>query len=238
MPTLKNLQFSGRVGPVIFYFVGDKFHRRSAPTHIRQTAKTKIRSTNFGIASRAGKTLRSELLPVLAFPKDKLMQSRFSGAIAKWLQLEDVQNLLPAEDLGNLYNFRFNLHGAFPESFRVPYTISKVGNTAFAIQLPAFMPLQYLKGPEGTVSVDCTFAVAGCNLASGAASGSYTTTLAIPYNNTVIPAQTITLPFAQNQGSLIVIAAALTFTIVKEGTMQKNTENAFMPSSVIKSYYL
>src|SRR5258708_22685024 len=82
---------------------------KSAPARVRQTKNTKIRSTNFGIASRAGKALRYELLPVLPFPKDKLMQSKFSGAICNWLQLQSMQSLKPSDELPHIYNFDFNI---------------------------------------------------------------------------------------------------------------------------------
>ncbi len=44
MPHVKNLRVAGRTGPVIFYYVGDKFYVRAAPRKIKQARKTKITS--------------------------------------------------------------------------------------------------------------------------------------------------------------------------------------------------
>jgi hypothetical protein len=52
---------------------------------VKQPAATKIRSGNFGIAARAGKTLRSGLIPSMPNATDQSMQNSFSGAISKWL---------------------------------------------------------------------------------------------------------------------------------------------------------
>ena len=39
MPQVKNHGVSGRIGPVIFYYVGDKFYTRAAPGKIKQAPK-------------------------------------------------------------------------------------------------------------------------------------------------------------------------------------------------------
>jgi hypothetical protein len=44
MLQVKNLGVAGRIGPVIFYYVGDKFYKRAAPGKIKQAPKTKITS--------------------------------------------------------------------------------------------------------------------------------------------------------------------------------------------------
>src|SRR5664279_5234424 len=61
------------------------------------TLATKIRNENFGIASRASSPLRKALSATIPFPTDRSMQSRFSGSIAKWLCLSDVEALAPCD---------------------------------------------------------------------------------------------------------------------------------------------
>lgn len=115
---------SGKIGNVVFYKRGDLYFARSVPGKVKQTDNTKKRSTNFGVASRAGKALRSLLLPVLPFPKDKIMQGRFSGAISKWLQTNNAAAVQPVDDVPFLQNFNFNEATSFGERCRVPLVVA------------------------------------------------------------------------------------------------------------------
>jgi hypothetical protein len=237
MPRLRNVAFSGRLDKVITYMMNDKYYYRAVPSGVNQSDGTKIRSNNFGIASRAGKALRNELLKVIPFPKDKSMQSKFSGAIAKWLQLHSLQSLQPAEDMPYIYNFGFNKDTAFQERFRVSIAIHNPDKNSFELDIPAFVPVQSISAPDNTISVDCNITVAGCVLANGISTGNYSTSFSIPYNNNEISAQAITLPFTQAPGNLIVIAAVLTYNISNAGKVEKCIEPFFMPCTIIKAIY-
>lgn len=237
MPQVKNLKVSGRIGPVIFYFVGDKFYSRAAPGKIKQAPKTKIRSMNFGIAARAGKALRGGLAEALPNTKDRQMQSRFSGAIAKWLALQSVKTVPPAEDIPGLYRFQFGGMWAFEDAFRVPFTVNIRNNEAIEIHVPALIPVEAMKGPRDTISVDCTFAVAACDLASGAPLENKLIRWNIPYNNATVPEQTFTIPCSQAAGSLIVITGGLRFNVLKNGVPVISDKPSYVSCSVLKSWY-
>ena len=238
MPQVKNLRVAGRIGPVIFYFVGDKFYSRAAPGKIKQAAKTKIRSTNFGIAARAGKALRVGLADVLPNAKDRQMQSRLSGGIAKWLALRSIKSLITAEDIPGLYRFQFGGLWAFEEKFRVPFTVSTASGGAIEIHVPAFVPIEALKGPSDMISVDCTFAIAGGDLATGMPLENNLVRWNIPYNTTEVPPQTFTLPCEQAVGSLIVITGGLRFNVLKSGVSTISDKPSDIACSVIKSWYV
>jgi hypothetical protein len=97
MATVTDVFLKGSVGNVVFYRRMGTQCARSRALHVKQSAATKIRSANFGIAARAGKTLRSGLTPSMPNATDRSMQSRFSGAIAKWLGTSGIDEL-PATD--------------------------------------------------------------------------------------------------------------------------------------------
>jgi len=86
MPSQINLQITGRIQNIVFYKRGDKYYARSVSGNIRQTKATKKRATEFGKASRAGKILRQQLLPVIPFPADNKMQTRLVSHLFKWLR--------------------------------------------------------------------------------------------------------------------------------------------------------
>ena len=196
-----------------------------------------MRSTNFGIAARAGKALRSELLQQLPFPLDKAMQSKFSGAIAKWLGPQSVNQLHPLEDMEYIINFEFNPVTSFIELFRVPFTVISLQGNQFQVSIPAFVPTLSILAPAETLSVECSFTVAGCALADGIATGTSTHLLEIHYDDTPVTAQDIVLPFVQAPGSLIVITAALTYTIIKNGGLAECDKPSYRPLTIVKAMY-
>ncbi len=85
MAKVTDVFVSGSLGNIIFYRRMGTQCARSRALHVKQSAATKTRSANFGIAARAGKTLRSGLMSSIPNVTDRSMQSRFSGAISKWL---------------------------------------------------------------------------------------------------------------------------------------------------------
>ena len=82
MAKVADVFLNGSMGNVVFYRRMGTNCARSRALHVKQSAATKIRSANFGIAARAGKTLRSGLTPSMPNATDRSMQSRFSGAIS------------------------------------------------------------------------------------------------------------------------------------------------------------
>jgi hypothetical protein len=85
MAKVTDVFLNGTIGNVVFYRRMGTQCARSRPLDVKQSAATKIRSANFGIAARAGKVLRSGLTASMPNATDRSMQSRFSGAIAKRL---------------------------------------------------------------------------------------------------------------------------------------------------------
>ncbi len=237
MARIKNLVFSGKVDQFIFYKMNEKYYVRTAPDNVKQSKNTKIRSTNFGIAARAGKALRNGLLPVIPFPRDKHVQSKFSGAISKWLQLHSLQSLQPVDSIPYIADFQFNTIRTLQERFKIKFTINNLHNNSLEVTIPAFIPVITIVAPLDTISVKCSVAIAGCALESGTGTGSYTSSFNIPYDGNEFPEQKIVLPFTEANGNLIVVAASLSYTILKNGNREKCNNPSFMPSAIIKAMY-
>ena len=118
MPSQINLQITGKIGNIIFYKRGDKYYARSVAGHTRQTKATKKRATEFGKASRAGKILRQQLLPVIPFPADKKMQTRLVSDLFSWLR-SGFDPGQPCDPVLFLNNFRFTESDTIAERWRV-----------------------------------------------------------------------------------------------------------------------
>lgn len=237
MARVTDVFVNGSVGNIIFYRRMDKNCARIKRTRIQQTAATKTRGANFGVASRAFKALRSGLTPAMPFPKDRSMQSRFLGAIAKWLGQSDINSLLPGDALPYISTFQFTTGYSFSERFKVPITISQSQDQLISVEVAAFIPARQIAAPAGTGSVTLVLSVAGCLVKSGEATGSETHTMLIPYNDSTVPAQAFEFHVPTPAGSLTVTAARLIYNAA-ENDWFSHTENPdFNAAGVINGRY-
>ncbi|HLP39772.1 hypothetical protein [Lacibacter sp.] len=225
----------GKLGNIVFYTRNGRHIARSVPDKVRQTDATKQRSKNFGIASAAGKPLRGLLAPVLPFPKDRSMQVRFSGVLAKWLALQQVHELVPQRPLPFVTGFCFNPATSITERVRIPFRIETQDASGVRIIVPAFVPVKSISAPAHTTLVDVHFSVASCNLLKAAATGSSIQSIRIPYTSSLQPEQELFFPVAAVPGSVVLVAASVIYTL-QNG--KQELRPAFLPSAVIDAWYL
>ncbi len=224
----------GRIDNIIFFQRGGKFFARSMPDKVKQTPATKKRSRNFGIAASAGRILRGLLLPSLPFPKDKQMQSRFSGAIAKWLRLSDLKNLQPEDKVSDVLDFDFNPNSSLSERCKITIDVNQPEDGLIEVNMAAFVPVKKIIAPARTAKVIFTISSASCKLKNSSSSGSFTVTLEIPYNEDLIKKQTLSFPVGASSGNLVVTVISLRYVLAGN----RLSENiSFMPSSVIDARY-
>lgn len=237
MAKIKDVFVSGTLEHLVFYRRMGTNCARMKRFNIRQTEATKARSFNFGIASRVGKGLRVGLSDVIPFPKDRSMQSRFSGAIAKWLGLSKVNELPSCDAAVYISDFAFTKGTTFRERFKAPIIISQPADNLVTVTIGAFVPGASIIAPAGTVSVNCTISVAGCMLKSGTPMGRETHRFEIPFNNIEIPAQTFDFHITIPSGSLIITAACLTYNILKNNRLTKTGKFGFVPAGILNARY-
>jgi hypothetical protein len=237
MARVMDVFVSGTVDNLVLYRRMGKSCSRIKRSHINQTDATKLRGVNFGIAARAGKALRAGLHDLIPFPTDRSMQSRFSGAIAKWLGTASVEALPPCDAAMYISNFQFTTGYTFKERFKVPVRVSQPQDNVITVSIDAFVPALRIAAPAGTAWVTLVLAVAGCLLQSGVATGSETHSIAFPFNDIEVPAQVLAFSVPARAGSLTVTGARLIYNRV-EGDAVNNINNpAFMPAGVIDGRY-
>jgi len=227
------IYLNGKLDNLVFYTAWGQKLVRSMPATLKQTSNTRTRSRNFGLAASVGRILRSQLEPVLHFPKDKKMQSLFSGAIARWLGLSDVASLPAQQQLPALTGFSFNTEVAFTDRCKIPFTISNHLNE-LQISLPAFIPDEVFAAPAGTQQVELSFCLAGCALQGASNGNGHTQTLVFPYNRQLQPAQTLVLPLAMQPGNLVMLGASARF-IKEEG--HADARPVYLPAGIIWAAY-
>lgn len=227
---------TGTIGNVVLYRRMGKPCARMKRDHIKQTAATKKRGVNFGIAARAGKALRQELSPAMPDPKDRSVQSRFSGAIAKWLGQSEVESLQPHDNLPFLGFFPFSKNDTFAERFKVPVSV-KTTDTGIGVSIGSFIPARNIIAPAGTVSVRLILSVAAATLATGIACGGQTESIEIPFNNVEIPARMFDFAVPTVAGTIIVTAARLLYCGYKNNYPFIIEKKGFNPAGVINARY-
>ena len=225
---------SGRMNNVVFFKRAGTYMARSLPATVKLAAATKVCNGNFGIASACGKILRQLLQPVLPFPKDRRMQIRFSGAIAKWLGAANAATIPPVTAIPFVNQFRFTECPGVAERWKLGLLVQQPAANTIALHIPAYIPTQTITAPAHTVAVTCTITAAACMLMGAAPTGSHTTTMEIPYTDTLIPAQTMEWPLPAPAGTVIITAMALRYQLA-DGRYCSTP--AFLPASVIDARY-
>jgi hypothetical protein len=238
MAKVTDVFLNGTIGNVVFYRRMGTQCARSRPLNVNQSAATKIRSANFGIAARAGKTLRSRLTPSMPNATDRSMQSRFSGAISKWLGTSAVDELPSTDAVPYINTLEFTKDQPLSQRFKVPFSVSVPQANLVTVSIDAFIPSKQIVAPAGTGLVTLVISVSGCVLKTGEPMGSETHKIDIPYNDTTVGAQVLEFHVNMPSQSLVVTAARLIYKRFEYNTRVEMNKEAFVPAGVIDARYV
>jgi hypothetical protein len=238
MAKVTDVFLNGTIGNVVFYRRMGTNCARSRALHVKQSAATKIRSANFGIAARAGKTLRSGLTPSMPNATDRSMQSRFSGAIAKWLGTSGIDELPSTDAVPHISVLEFTKEQPVRQRFKVPLTISMPQANMVTVSIDPFIPSKQIAAPAGTGLVTLVISVAGCLLKTGEPTGSETHTIDIPYNDSTVAAQVLEFHLNMPTQSLVVTAARIIYKRFEYNSWVNMNKEAFVPAGVMNARYV
>jgi hypothetical protein len=238
MAKVTDVFLNGTIGNVVFYRRMGTNCARSRPLDVKQSAATKIRSVNFGIAARAGKTLRSGLLPSMPNATDRSMQSRFSGAISKWLGTSAIDELPSTDAVPYISALQFTKEQPVSQRFKVPLSVSVLQENVVTVNIDPFIPSEQIVVPAGTKLVTLVISVSACLLKTGESTGSETHTMDIPYNDITVAAQVLEFHVNTPSPSLVVTAAQLIYKRFEYNTWVQMNKEAFVPAGVIDARYV
>jgi hypothetical protein len=238
MAKVTDVFVSGSIGNITFYRRMGTQCARVKRTQIAQSPAMKIRSANFGIAARAGKTLRTGLTASMPNATDRSMQSRFSGAISKWLGTSGIDELPSTNAIPFLSALEFTKEQPVRQRFRVPLTISLPQANVVTVSIDPFVPSKQIVAPAGTKLVTLVISVSGCLLKTGKPTGSETHTIDIPYTDTTVAAQELEFQVKTPSQSLVVSAAQLIYKRFEYNTWVNINKEAFVPAGVIDARYV
>jgi hypothetical protein len=158
--------------------------------------------------------------------------------MARWLGPGNPETLTSCNPVPYVSGFPFSEGYSFTERFRVPLNVSRLSDNLTRISIGAFVPAsEAVAAPAGTVSVTCIISVAGCLLADGTPTGSYTHRFTFLYTSEAQPAQLLNFPVPAPAGSLTVTAARLEYNVLQNNVLSPTDNTAWMPAGVVEAGY-
>src|SRR5450432_923690 len=226
---IANMGFTGTIGDLIYYKVGDKTYVRAKPSRVRQTKSTKASAGEFGRASSLGAAIRKVLGKVIPDPADNKMQTRLVSMLFQWLS----SGKNSGDHLKNLSCFRsFSFDGTSRKTVRDRWKIAlQIRVSApgmIELIIPEFRPLESIIAPSHTVKILCRIAVGACDMTNNRGTGSFYTELQFQYNDTLVEEQRIAMKLPAAKGSLVVTGISLLYILSKNGDEHYNSNKAYL----------
>jgi len=229
--------FTGRIGNVIHYKMGDKFYSRSLPRKYKQTKGTKAKSSEFGMASTIGRVIRENLKSVIFDKADRTMQTRLVGEIYSWLQYARHQ---PASAATQPTLDRFRLSSESPAlsaRWNVKFVVSRPISSQIQVTIPSFIPKSSFKSPAGTTAVVCRIASVVINVENKKEIGNAQNEISYTLDQKKVPAQNIIQKLPMPAGSLLVTGMCLEYYAVRHKNTVSTNDKLFKPSQIIYAVY-
>jgi len=221
-------EITGVIDNLIFYERQGVYLIRTLPF---QTAASKKSAIQYGFASTKAKILRQLLLPLLPNPKDRDMQNRLTPAMREFLSaLSDNTSINPFDN--PLAGFRFVVTSDLKNCLHFSIGLTPQVDGSVHIEIPVINPYQSFSAPEGTSRIELRMMAVTFNTGNNHGTASKAAVFNTPYVNEVQPAATIILDMPAEDGSILVIAAVLSYfdnerLINKEGYMPAEIVGVF-----------
>jgi hypothetical protein len=236
MGKLSEFGFTGKIGGLVYSRVGDSTIVRSAPQNIRQTEATKKRAGEFGRASKAGKSLRMQLKPVILFPSDNKMQTRLVSTLLLWLR-KSYSPGTPCTEVPFISRFQFIEGHTIRERWNIVLGVSNPDSGLIELKIPAFVPRKKMNAPAGTISAKCDIGVASFHVESGMPGDGNSVSIYYDYDDEEVPERIVSLPVTTTPGSLVVTAICLQFLLPSMMDLEQMKKKGFISSEVVSSMY-
>lgn len=229
--------YTGRIGNVIHYKMGDKYYTRSAPRKYKQTKATRAKSSEFGMASTIGRVIRENMETVIFNKSDRKMQTRLVGQIYTWLQVARNE---PASSVTkpNLDRFIFSTDSpVLSARWNAKFEVNSPASGQIQISISSFVPKTSFKAPPRTTTVICRIASVVIDVESKKEIGSAQNEISYTMDNNRVDAQNIMQDLPMPVGSLLVTGMCLEFSISRRLVKVPTKDKLYQPSQIIYAVY-
>ncbi len=125
----------------------------------------------------------------------------------------------------------------FGKRCKVPLAVMQLVPGSLTVSIDAFIPTEKIRVPAGTSFAKLTITVTGCILKSGISNGTVTQTIMFPYNDILIPAQSLDFILPGPTGSITITAARLQYYKNGNSPFHIINDAAWMPAGIINAAY-
>lgn len=159
--------------------------------------RTRENGNEFGTAGKHGKFLRNAFRVMMSNTADKRVVSRLVKELMVIIKTDTInargQRTPLAGDLNLLRGFEFNSNGLLSNSLYVSYnaTIDRATGTV-SIEIPELVPAQMISAPAGTTHFKIVAGASEVDFTMGNSLTAMESSTEIAWNETVMPALTLT----------------------------------------------
>jgi hypothetical protein len=207
-------QFRGAIGPVIFQERYGKPYARIKKKKIRQTAATKISSSEFKYCSRWSKHIRIGLKPLWLGNTDPLVSQKLSGTLYALLQrnvaLPKGERNWSNTNMTGIKGFEVNTESPFERYYNAEIGVELTASRTVKITLPEIITAQAIRYPEDCTDAELVCCITATKMPDGELLKTVSEHFALPKSSTtlILPVfESVVLPV----DSVIVVAAQLVF---------------------------
>jgi hypothetical protein len=230
--------YHGTIDNLIFYKRQGRNCVRVVPREMRQNDATKASARLFGKASKLAAAVRKKLAPVIPFPGDIRMQSRFTTALFQWMKANNPFEGTRIKKLKLIRNFQFTKTGpSFTRRCIIKPAFSVLSDDQLQIQIPTFIPKHSIAAPAKTFSVKLKIALVSCKIKTGKVMGSQKVEIDFPFDTTEVGEQIFSLKLPMPTGSLLLAGAILEYRIKNLRVDFLCRKKSFMPAAIISAIY-
>jgi hypothetical protein len=167
------------------------------------------------------------------------MHGRLVSDIFTLLQI--VRDRPAAKNNQPRFDFLFSLNSEAPRlssRLNVEVRVLNPSPGMLEIWIPALVPKQAFIAPPEAIEVICRIATTVIDINNIKMLGKYKAEIIYSLDDNEAPGQTIPIELPMPEGSLVVTGLSLVYAVDQDDTRNIVTNNAFLPSNIIKMFYL
>ncbi len=228
-----NMKFAGTQDNIIYYKLRETYCIRAKPEEVQQTEATKNSAHIFGAGAKLGAALRKAFIALLPEAKDREMQIKAAAAWRDLLRKQQSGNIQAGRLITGFENFHFNEKAGGYAVLKKMVSVLFTEPGSLNINIASVNPVQEIKAPKNTVSVNVLLAAASFDtVAKNIIDQSFSNEL-IAYRDAATEIKRSSLLLQTTQNSCIVMAAALQFNTDQNGLPEADKRLRWLPAMIL-----
>ena len=232
MAILINGLLKGRIGDKIYCIKNGRNYTRPVRKVTKNSEAQLARQKLFAKAGNMCKALYKEINENITQQERHLVYPRLMSCMLHVVRGLNTHVLKKGDCKVWFGKCKFNNSDPVSDRWYVKTELVQAADGTLQLTIPAYNPYLKIKAPAHTCQVRCKILAAGCSVADGSLTGSFTTVLMIDYTDHEIPEQVIDITMPTPADSLILLCMSLEYVLHGRGMETINSDTRYMPSGV------